>query len=229
MGESKRNILDYQTGFAVRINFYIIRYLYKHLKLHDSFYDKKTKRAIGFNENIIEMNRQRFSRMLRGINFDLPFEEAESVIKKFNIPKEYFQKNAKIIEIYSLDTDDWKCYFREELQCIDIEVHYSKFERQRRSDKVKEQLKLLSDKDHIVKNYNTDTCIYRICYYFQQGITFYEKSRLTNFIEALEKLKISDWKELDKDPERFQYCCNLLKKHYEYTWALAKCKELETN
>lgn len=229
MSESKRNILDCETGFAVRVNFYIIKYLYKHLKLHDSFCDEETKRATPFYGNIITLNRQRFSRMLHGINFELSSKDVEHVIKEFNIPKEYFQKNGEIIEIYSLDKDDWKCYFIVELQCIEIEVHYSKIEKQRRSDKVKKQLKALTDKGHIIKNYNTDTCIYRILYYFQQGITFYEKSRLTYFVEALEKLKISDWKELDKDPERFQYCCNLLKKHYEYTWALAKCKELETN
>lgn len=227
MGESKRNILDNTTGFGVRINFYIIRYLYRHVKLHDSFRDIETNRAINFYTEIINISRQRFARLQNGENFELKKEEMDYITKKFNIDGEYSQKNAKIIEIYSLDEDDWKCYFKEKLQCSDIKVHYSSPERQRRSNKVEEQLKKLVKKDYIVKNYTSDTCIYRLYYYFQYGVPFFEKSRLTNFIEALEKLKISDWKELDNDPERFQYCCDLIRKQYEYTWAFAKCRELE--
>lgn len=226
MGESKRNILDCETGFNIVVNLYIIKYLYDNLKLDKLFYCDNGRKE-NFHIFISEINRQRFYRMQQAENFELTKEERERIEVKFNIYEEYFAKNGKIIEIEGLDKADWKMFFHQCNPDFIIEDYVTQKQVVEAYKKVDKLLKQLVSKDYIPKTYPVDTVIYKIYYYFHYHVTFKEKSRLTHFMESIDKLRISDWKEIENDPVQLEHYKNLLHKHYEYIWAFSKCKELE--
>ncbi len=92
--------------------------------------------------------------------------------------------------------------------------------------KVEESLKKLIQKNHVADNYSTKTAVYRIYYFFENGVVFKEVSTLNRFLESLELLKISDWEELEKNPESMRKYVDLLGKHYGYASAYVKCWEM---
>ena len=78
-----------------------------------------------------------------------------------------------------------------------------------------------------VKNEKCGSPLYRVYYYFATGKEYKEVGRLDKFLDAIEILKIDDWKELKSDTEKMRKYLYLMKKHYEYVYAYLKCRELE--
>lgn len=219
MSESKSNILDAKTGFNTRVNLYIIRYIYYHMKKDDQFMEEGKgirKKSIPL-ESLIFFSRQRFARIFAGENYQVTKEESQILANMFNIDTDYFKKDAELIEVHGLGVNDWKTFFR----------YLNTSQKIEKWDKAMEELKRLVIEDYIFSHYDTSAPLYRIYYYFKKGVTFKEVTPFHKFLENLELIKISDWKELDNSSDDMTHYLDLLKKHYEYVHSRMRCKELE--
>lgn len=223
MEESPKKVLDKKSGFGARVNLYIIRYLYYHMKKADKFTEQgkgARKKSIPL-ENLVSISRQRFDRIFHGSNYQITKNEIQNLANMFNISSEYFQANAELINIYSLSLDDWQVF------CGVNEKFFTVNQKEKIRNKVSKELKRLVEKDHILKTYDTSTAIYRIYYYFENGTTFREATPFHKFLENMELIKISDWKEIDNDSDTMSHYLTLLEKHYDYLRSRIRCKELE--
>lgn len=228
MGESKRNILNKEDGFNVRVNLYIIRYLYYRMSKADKFMKPgtgKRKASIDIKEEIL-ISRQRFDRIFNGENFEITALEAETITRLFNIDKEYFKKNGEIISIHNITRNDWECFFAQQYG-EDTVKKTGTGDNVTGMNKVQNALVNITEKDYIEYHYDTKMALYRIRYYFKYGVTYKEVSAFSKFLENLQLIKISDWKELEYNPAEMAKYLPLLKKHYEYVNAYLKCRELE--
>lgn len=239
MGKSNRNILDRDSGFNIRVNLYIIRYMYSHMEKADVFMvntNGKRRTSIDVYEYVV-ISRQRFARMLQGKNFELTKTEKDTIIGYYNINKDYFEKNGEIIPVHyfkenvfirDITREDWECYFAQQYGKESVgEIIMP-------DEEIKERIKILQDalsdivgKDYVPRHYDTAMPLYRIYYFFAGGHTFKEVSTLNKFLDSLERLRISDWEELAKNPIEIKKYLPLLKRHYEYIDAYIKCIEYE--
>ena len=240
--ESDRsNILSMENGFNTRVNLFIIRYLYYHMKKHSKFLKKgKGTRQASVDLNVyVGISRPRFTRIFSGENFEMAETQSRDISKLFNISADYFKKNGKLIEIHGIDRDDWKCYFNSEFRGSVImdeldeqttpkeEIEKWKKEKMARALKVDEKLQELVETNFVANHYDAKTALYRIHYFFKNGVAFTEVSTLNKFLKYLQLLKISDWKALKSNPEEMKKYLDMLEKHYEYINAYLKFIELE--
>lgn len=230
MAESKSNILNKKNGFNVMVNMYIIRYMYSHLDKATAFKHKEAKRkkSISFNKEVMRISGPRMNNILHGVNFEMSANEVERFNSMFNISKEHFLKNGIVIEVYSLTVDDWKCYFNE-FYYTDFEINIPKQAKKERIKKVEKKLKELVSKDTINHEYETDTAVYRIYYYFKNGVAYQEETRLTKFCKSLSQLKVSDWEEMEEDMELLEKYQGILSQHLHYINVTIDYKRLKTN
>lgn len=226
---NRGDILSMEDGFNTRVNLFIIRYLYYHMKKHSCFMEEgKGKRQKSKDlKKRVGITRQRFSRIFNGYNFELSGKEAENIAGLFNISTDYFRKNGKLVEVHGIDRNDWKCYFNRQYNGSVKDVPYTPKERMGRADEVDARLQELVKKNFVANHYDTRMALYRIFYFFENGVAFREVSTLNKFLENLQLLKISDWKELKNNPADMKRYFHLLEKHYEYVNAYLKCRELE--
>lgn len=228
--DSKRNILNKENGFNTRVNLFIIRYLYYHMKKASIFMKEGTKKrqaSVDLKEYTL-ISRQRFARIFQGSNFEITALESKTIAERFNISKEYFKKDSELIPIYGITQDDWKCYFYESYgKGASVSLHKPSNETNAGMENVKDYLKKIIKKKYIIEHYDTSSPVYRIYYFFENGVTYRDTNTLDKLLENLELLKISAWKELATDPDKMKKYFNLLEKHYEYVKAYLKCQELE--
>lgn len=228
MGKSGRNIMDFKTGFNVRANLYIIRYLYYHMNKANKFMMEgkgKRRKSVGI-EKYVPISRTRFKRIFDDENFEISSEDKKTISECFNINEEYFKKDGELIPIHELTQEDWKCFFSMQYNDGKIKLTKTRTEIEAGTEKVEGSLKKLTKKNHVANNYSTKTAVYRIHYFFENGAVFKEESALNLFLESLELLKISDWEELEKNPESMRKYVGLLEKHYEYASACVKCWDM---
>lgn len=225
----RTDILSREDGFNTRVNLFIIRYLYYHMKKASSFMKAgKGKRQMSVDiKEYVGIPRQRFDRIFKGDNFQITEENAKDISGLFNISADYFKKSGLLIEIYGIDRNDWKCYFSQQYKGSVESAPYTPKVRTDRAVEVDKKLCELIKGNYIAKHYDTKTTLYRIHYYFENGVAFKEVSPFNKFLENLQLIKISDWKELEYNPAEMAKYLPLLKKHYEYINAYLKCKELE--
>jgi len=232
MGEdkSKSNILNKKNGFHTRVNLYIIRYLYYHMKKADMFTVQgsgKRKTSVDLY-NYIRISRQRFDRIFKGENFQMTKKESKDIAELFHISADYFKKESELVLVHGITKEDWECYFHEKYGENSVEkIQKPPREIKNRAEKVKNAFLEIIKNDYIAKHYDTKTALYHIHYYFKNGVAYKEVSTLSKFLEALELLKISDWKELSDHPTEMKKYLPLLKNHYEYVSSYIKCRELE--
>ena len=223
----KQNILDMQNGFNTRVNLYIIKYLYYNMKKADKFMeDRGGRRKASVELNIIlEISLQRLNNIFNGCRYSMDEKTSVRIAKLFNISTDYFKKNSEIIQIYGITKDDWICYFYQRNNQSVVKGQISNLKE--RAGKVKQFLKDITKAEYIASNYDTGSPLYRVYYYFATGKEYKEVGRLDKFLDAIEILKIDDWKELKGDTEKMRKYLYLMKKHYEYVYAYLKCRELE--
>ena len=54
---------------------------------------------------------------------------------------------------------------------------------------------------------------YHIFYYFKQGTTYIEESKLRKFLKALSQLSLSDWEEIEDDIDSLEHYQNIILNH----------------
>lgn len=228
MAESKRNILGIKDGFNTRVNLYIIKHLYYRMKKADQFMKTgsgKRKASIDLKEEIL-ISRQRLDRIFNGMNFEMTASETEAITGLFNISKEYFKKDGELISIHNITRNDWECFFAQQYGSYTVKKTGAG-NNVEGMKKVETALEEIIKKDYIESHYDTKAALYRIRYYFKHGVTYKVVSAFSKFLENLQLIKISDWKELEYKPSEMAGYLPLLKKHYEYVNAYLKCRELE--
>ena len=216
MENEKRYILDKNNGFNVMVNLYILRYMYSHMNKAECFEDATgmRKKSQDFHTTIINISRQRLSRILNGERFEISKEERANLCNMFGIEAKYFLRNGEIISIRTLEENDWKCFFNYTFY-LDYEVGVPNKKRDELVEKVTSALKTLANEKVVLSEYESDTPVYRIYYYYKNGVTYKEESRLTRFLKALSQLRISDWDELE-DLEQMKNYAEMLSKHTDY-------------
>ncbi len=230
MGESKRNILNKEDGFNTRVNLFIIRYMYYHMKKAEQFMvegEGKRKRAVDL-KTYISISGHRFTRMYRGENFEITADESKTIANCFNISADYFKKEGELIPVYGVTRDDWKCYFYKHYgEKVSVQLVKTSNDKDEGEKKIVNCLREITKKNYIVSHYDTDAPLYRIYYFFENGIAFKGTSVLNKLLEDLKLLKISNWKEFADDPKTLKEYLVLLEKHYKYLKAYLECRELE--
>lgn len=91
---------ELEQGFPIRVNLYIIKYIYYHIRKDESFMDEgagKKPKSFPIYGNEIPMSRQRFDRINRGERFQLTAAEANDIIERFGIEFKYFRKEAPVM------------------------------------------------------------------------------------------------------------------------------------
>lgn len=236
-GQHRMGSSDYvvygERGFNARVNLFIIRYLYGKMKKADRFMvpgKGKRKKSIDISE-FIGFDDQRLDRVRKGENFRLAPSDTTVIAECFNIDREYFQEKGKLMEVHGIVPEDWKSYFLERNSAKgkgkDGEHVEEPSEWQPGYEKVKRKLDELVSKGYIEGNYSKQAPIYRIHYFFEKGEVYREPSRLDIFLESLERLEISDWKQIADRQDDMKECLELLKKHYEYVSAYVRCRDIE--
>jgi len=174
------------------------------------------------------ISRQRFDRIFKGNNFELTAQESKTITELFNISSDYFKKRGELILIHEITKEDWQCFFSQQYGKDSIEkIQKPPKQIVEGMEKVESTLKVIVKKGYIPDHYDTKTALYHIHYFFENGATFKEASTFSRFLECLELLKISDWKELADHPEEMKKYLYLLRRHYKYVNSYIKCRELE--
>lgn len=228
MEETKRYILDKNNGLNVMVNLFIIRYMFSHLEKASCFEvkDSMRRKSIDFYKGVVGISRQRMIRLLHGQNFEMPSANRKRLSSMFGIPEKYFEREGKCFQLGRLEEIDWKCYFNEEYGTAYDIPDYDRIKR-RHIPKVKETLEGLWKKGALERDYDTGTPVYHIFYYFKQGTTYKEESKLTKFLKALSQLSLSDWEEIEDDIDRLEHYQRILEKHNQYVRAVAEYKRLK--
>lgn len=228
MAKSKRNILNKNSAFNVMVNMYITRYIYSHIDKASVFMDEyaKRKKSIDFHAEVVGISRPRMGRILHGENFEMSSVDRERLSSMFGISEKYYEGGNSIMEIHLLQEMDWKCFFNEYFY-TDFEIELPERVKDDSVLKVEQALNRLKKKGVIENEYDTDSPIYRVSYYFRNGVTYKEESRLTRFLKSLSDLQLSDWEEIEGDIEKLKYSSELLAKHNDYVNVVTRYKELK--
>lgn len=224
---SRRYILDKNTGLNVRINIYIIRYLFSHMEKAERFMDRKGERrkSIDFY-NHIGISRQRMYRMLNGTNFEVSATDREELSRRFNISKDYFEKNGKVIEIHKIKTESWRIYLNERYEFAEnSKLPHSKIKEA--VNEVENGLKNMLKNNEIENQYDTTSALYRVYYYWKTGNTYINESKLRKFTKALNELKKEDWDEIENDLQQMERYRNLLLGHADYLRVIVEYKKIK--
>ena len=231
MGESeRRNILVKEDGFNTRVNLFIIRHMYYHMKKAEQFMvegEGKRKKSVDL-KTYISISAHRFTRMYKGENFELTADESKTIANCFNISADYFKKEGELIPVYGITRDDWKCYFYTHYgEDVSVWLVNTPSQKKEGEKKVADCLKKIINKKYIISHYDMDAPLYRIYYFFENGIAYKGTDILNKLLEDLKLLKISNWKEFADDPEMLKEYLYLLEKHCKYLKSYLECRELE--
>lgn len=227
MAESKRNLLNKDTGFNVMVNLYVIRYLFSHMEKAECFMDKNGKRKKSKDVyDILGITRQRMHRILHGEGFEMSKDNREKLKNLFDIEDEYFNKNGKMVEVHLITEEDWKFLFAVKYK-VDLNVFGSSRQKAEHIEKIEKALERLLKKNVVENEYATDTAIYKIWYLWKNGVKHKEESNVDTFIRALDKLQIRDWIAIEDDLEKMEWCRGELLKHANYLRIVYEYKKVK--
>ena len=224
-----------ETGFYIRINLYIIRYFWNHLR----------NKAVWGDEDIyslLDISRQRFGRIIGGANFFMSPETVADISGKLGIDKKYLtvvqdkdntpddkamKPDDKIIHIDGVTFEDWKIAFS---RLITMEANQKRMEGDKvalenHTKKEEEALNKIEGalSEHIADGFISDKYgksapLFRIYYYFSKGFTYKEGAYADHLINELSLLNMREWGERNiHELKKYQ---TILSKHLEYINAL---------
>ena len=234
MSVSKRTI-NATTGFHIRVNLYILRYFWKHLRNQEAWEDVDMYSLFG-------ISRQRYGRMIGGENFYLPSGTVNSICSQLAIDPKYLTvaegtgipQKDRLIHIEGLKYEDWQAGFN---RLLTVEAN----ERRREEDKaslgepeageimaiktIKNALNQHVANGYIQEHYDNNTPLFRICYYFSKRITYSEGEYAKYLMNELKRLKVQEWKQAETDSLK-EYK-EILSEHLEYINAQLVIKRYE--
>lgn len=227
MAERKGNMANQENAFNIMVNLYIIRYLYRHMEKASVFMDEtgKRKKSKGFDVEV-NLSRQRIINILRG-RFMLT-KEIKQLSGKFNIESSYFQTNGEYIQIGTLTEKDWKKFFE-----ISKLAYFNEFmtpkEEKEIPRKVEATLESLLDSNAVENTYSSKTALFKVHYYWKNGVPYTANSRITRFIAGLQEVSLADWEEKEDDITELKQYQKLLARHTDYLKKVIDYKEAKMN
>lgn len=232
MAGVKRNLLDWEKGFNIAVNVYIIRYMYSHMvdKAKVFMVEGSERRKSVDLYGIIGMNRQKISRMVRGARFEISQRDREMLTHKLGLGSEYFEGEGKYIALRGIDINDWKCFFEDKYDVEADKRLRARGTREERRNSVKRVNKALEDASRgeiVHKEYDTNTEVYQIYFYFKNGAVYQQETRLTTFIKALNDLRMTDWEDIEYDVEKLEAYNEKLREHLKYSSILLSYRKLK--
>ncbi len=220
-GKSTKNLYNAETGLAIMINLYVIKYIYYHIEKADCFIEKKEKgskpKSYEIYGNQIPMSRQRFDRINKGMTFEITANEANDLIKRYGIEERYFRKESPdYFEIEGLNLMDWQCFYRDKYKC---QYKLSKAYEDNDALIKKKAGKIETALGEVITRFwdgelPKGSPLYAICYYFATGRRCNEISAIEQFRKAMRGIKYSDWNNVEL--EFLNDDLKLLKKHLNY-------------
>lgn len=234
MAGVKRNLLDWEKGFNIVVNIYIIRYMYSHMADKASLFmiEGSERRKSVDLYRVIGVNRQKISRMVRGERFEVSRRDKEMITSTLGIGDEYFAEEGKYIELRSVSINDWKCFFESKYPVIarrDLRARGTAKEREESIAKVQNALEGASRGDIVHKEYDTNTKVYQVYYYFRNGAVYQQETRLTAFLNALYDLQMTDWDDIEYDLGKLEKYSEKLNEHCKYLSVLLAYRRLKGN
>lgn len=220
--------LNKKNAFHIMANLYIIRYMYSHMIKAECFMEKSSRKKSKDFYKFIGMSCRRISNILNGYNFILKTKEIESLCNMFDVEEDYFTLKGKLMTIRELDEIDWKCFFNQKHE-VGFEINLPKKVVAERASKVTETLYNMLKTGKVEAEYDINSPVYRIWYYFKHGYTYKEENNLSRFLKALSNLKISDWNEIEEDLEKMKFYGKMLEKHTNYVNAALLYKTEKRN
>ena len=231
--ESVKNIYDENTGFAVMVNLYTIKYLYYHIDKASCFIDsygsgKKCKAYPIYSTKAFPISRQRLDRINKGIRFEITRSEANSIIETYGINIKYFRKEEPVqFAINAINDTDWRCFYNQNYDGgyeLPQDIRDKKEIIKSKADNVKKTLKGIAVNWKQVLE-KTDP-LYAICYYFHFGCRYDEPDNITRCREILSVLDFTEWDTADNNSLREIY--QLMKDHYQYIGSLLALEKLRS-
>lgn len=190
----------------VRINLFIIKYLYNHLVNDDKFYSKgKRKSRKPFSEVLAGgdegvFNGKWLSYVWNGENFTMPNNKCKAVSETFALDESYFRsKETRLIEIGAgITLNHWQSYF---WKIIDKGDSYLNAVEKQQAAEVEKQL------DNIVKcnlsDFRQGDPIYCIRHYFFYGERYDAnatgKRKVKECIQLIKKIETREMDRLELD------------------------------
>lgn len=228
---SIKNLYSKNEGLPIRINLYVIKYIYYHIKKADRFLvDPKARgkaKAYPIYTNWLPMSRQRVDRINHGDPFELSNREAMDICERFGLNDKYFKgDNAAVFEIEGIETDtDWKCFYLNKYgvdYTMPNEAENDKDCETRRKN-VENVLKTLISSDW-EKQLNQDDPVYKVCYYFHYGKRSDEPDNKKLLEKVLRNIEFREW---ESEPiKSLKEYHKLLKGHYDYISSLIMIENL---
>lgn len=211
--------MNYQNGFCVRVNLYIIREVFKKIK-------KQYSKFLGRNAvlkdfyDLIGIDRHRFQKIMAGENFRITKDEREKLTGTFNIEDGYFVADGNIFDM-GLDRQKWECFFNQKFQ-KGYGIGLPDKIQNRYHDEVSRKLGEIKKFEDIKNVYTEDSAIFRISYYFHEGRAFREEKPIQRLMNELDRVDVTNWDELawDKKESRLKEYREKLEKHAQYVQSL---------
>ncbi len=211
-----RKTYNANTGFAIMVNLYIIRYISYHIKKASDFSnDEESLKSI---YEKLHISRQRFGRINKGFAFEMTRDEAEHITNMFGIGKKYFIEEPQEILDIGVTEADWKCFYEARYKVKFKNIDYKK---SGKAEKIKKALKeLTSDWE---KKLAQQDPMYAINYYFRHGRKFDNFSKLQALETILNSITYEVWENLSIESlEKYK---KLLEDHCRYVNAFITIRQ----
>ena len=216
-----RRIYDKYSGYAIRVNLYIIRFIYYHIEkdscfiLDEALTGKKKKVSASLYAEDYFLSRQRMSRINHGERFEFSENAAQKMRDLFGISKHYFLKEAnEPFKIKGIKKLDWACFYKTQFYLEDEEA--SKLS----EDEILERYKKVKDALHrLVETWEnsltSDDPLYLICFYYHYGEPYDKSLRHIEYLkELLQNIRYEEWEKENR--ESIEQAYQLLERHYRY-------------
>lgn len=222
---------DLEQGFPIRVNLYIIKYIYYHIRKAEIFMDVGSGRkpkSFPIYQYVIPISRQRFDRINRGERFQLTAAEANDITEKFGIEFKYFRREAPVLfEISGISETDWKCYYNIEFGCqFPLTGKLTDNKVTERHKKVTDKLAGLcyenpqNPQQKALSEMEPDDSdpLFKVYYYFAHGERYEKEGSVEKAMKALEKVEYADWGKASM--EQLEKYGSLMKSHSDLIQAM---------
>lgn len=206
-----------EENFELVLGLYFIGYIYWNTKRHSSLLEYKEDSIICIPPSIygiLNMSRHKFYRIMHGNNFRLSQANIEELQKIFNIGFCYFELTEKKT-ILNCNKEMWMKYIAQKYKWPEHEQGTFTEEQKQVVGRLKEMMEELNDESLELENKIKYGDLFKIDYYFRNGKTYVGGINRDWVVNALEKVKITEWEEI-QDFEKLECYRDVFFKHYKY-------------
>lgn len=206
-GQERQKNVTKRTGYhrnktdmlELRVNLYIIKYLYNHLENDERFYNNVQRRSrepfktvLGGDDKKM-FNGKWLANVWKGENFTMPENKRKALSTMFALEESYFRsKGTKLIEIGTeISLNHWQSYFWKLIDKGDSSLNAAE-----KQQAVEVEKRLDSIAERKLSDFPEDDPVYRIRYYFQYG-TGYDlgaagRAKVAGCIRLIEEIELKE-------------------------------------